>query len=164
MRLTIRTNLAMRVLMACAVNEGHMIRRAGIAKAANASENHLAQVVHLLAAGGYIDTTRGRAGGIVLARTPDKISLGDVFRHFEAGVPFAECFAETGNTCPLQGVCRLRVALKAALEAFYGVLDGMTLQDLVEDNAGLEALLTLPNPDMLLPQGGCEAPSVASDS
>ncbi len=62
MRLTIRTNLAMRVLMACAVNEGHMIRRAGIAKAANASENHLAQVVHLLAAGGYIETTRGRAG------------------------------------------------------------------------------------------------------
>jgi Rrf2 family protein len=157
MRLTIRTNLAMRVLMACAVNEGHMIRRAGIAKAANASENHLAQVVHLLAAGGYIETTRGRAGGIVLARSPEKISLGEVFRHFEAAVPFAECFANEANTCPLHGVCRLRIALTAALEAFYSVLDDMTLQDLVEDNVGLEALLTLPNPDMMLPQGGCGA-------
>ncbi|ATG49698.1 RrF2 family transcriptional regulator [Celeribacter ethanolicus] len=155
MRLTIRTNLAMRVLMACAVNEGHMIRRAGIAKAANASENHLAQVVHLLATGGYIETTRGRAGGIVLARAPDQISLGEVMRHFEAGVPFAECFADGANTCPLQAVCRLRVALTAALEAFYGVLDEMTLQDLVADNAGLDALLSLPQPDMMMPEGGC---------
>lgn len=155
MRLTIRTNLAMRVLMACAVNTGHMVRRAEIAKAANASENHLAQVVHLLANEGYIDTTRGRAGGIALARSPDSITIGDVFRHFEAGVPFAECFAGVDNTCPLSSVCRLRVALMAALEAFYGVLDSITLQDMVEDNAGLEALLNLPHPDMMLPQGGC---------
>lgn len=155
MRLTIRTNLAMRVLMACAVNTGHMVRRAEIAKAANASENHLAQVVHLLANEGYIDTTRGRSGGIALARSPDSITIGDVFRHFEAGVPFAECFAGDDNTCPLSAVCRLRVALTAALEAFYGVLDSMTLQDLIADNAGLEALLNLPQPDMMLPQGGC---------
>lgn len=157
MRLTIRTNLAVRVLMACAVNKGHMVRRAGIAKAANASENHLAQVVHLLANEGYITTTRGRAGGISLARTPDSITIGEVFRHFEAGVPFAECFAGPDNTCPLQSVCRLRVALTAALEAFYGVLDDMTLQDLVEDNAGLVTLLALPHRDMMMPQGGCSA-------
>lgn len=155
MRLTIRTNLAMRVLMACAVNEGHMVRRAGIAKVANASENHLAQVVHLLANEGYIETTRGRAGGIVLARKPDEITIGQVFRHFEAHVPFAECFAAHDNTCPLQAVCRLRLALSAALEAFYKVLDEMTLADLVADNAGLEALLNLPHPDMMMPQEGC---------
>ncbi len=76
-------------------------------------------------------------------------------RHFEAGVPFAECFTEGGNTCPLHAVCRLRVALNAALEAFYGVLDEMTLQDLVVDNAGLDALLSLPQPDMMMPEGGC---------
>lgn len=147
MRLTIRTNLAMRVLMACAVNHGHMVRRAGIAKAANASENHLAQVVNLLANEGYIDTVRGRAGGLILARAPAEITIGEVFRHFEAGVPFAECFAAHDNTCPLWSVCRLREALNAGLEAFYGVLDGMTLKDLVADNDGLEALLRLPHPE-----------------
>ncbi|SFI71617.1 RrF2 family transcriptional regulator [Celeribacter neptunius] len=156
MRLTIRTNLAMRVLMACAINSDHMVRRAGIAKATNASENHLAQVVHLLANEGYITTTRGRAGGITLARKPEGITIGEVFRHFEAGVPFAECFAATDNTCPLSAVCRLRIALNAALDAFYGVLDEMTLQDLIEDNAGLDALLTLPSPDLLVPRGGCD--------
>ncbi|PZX14016.1 RrF2 family transcriptional regulator [Celeribacter halophilus] len=157
MRLTMRTNLAMRVLMACAVNDGRMVRRAGIAKVVNASENHLAQVVHLLASEGYIVTTRGRAGGIVLAHRPEAISIGEVFRHFEAHVPFAECFAETENTCPLTETCRLRVALHAAVEAFYGVLDDLTLADLVADNGGLEALLHMPDPDMILPKAGCAA-------
>ncbi len=161
MRLTIRTNLAVRVLMACAVNTGHMVRRAEIAKAANASENHLAQVVHLLAHEGYIETTRGRAGGLVLAKAPEDISIGEVFRHFEAGVPFAECFAAVDNTCPLHAVCRLRVALRAALEAFYGVLDDMTLQDLVADNAGLEALLHLPHPEAMMPREGCQPPQLS---
>lgn len=161
MRLTIRTNLAMRVLMACAVNRDHMVRRAEIAKATNASENHLAQVVHLLANEGYISTTRGRAGGISLARKPGEITIGGVFRHFEAGVPFAECFTGADNTCPLAAKCRLRTALTAALDAFYAVLDGMTLQDLVEDNDGLEALLRLPDPGVVASQGGC-FPSVAS--
>ena len=146
MRLTIRTNLAMRVLMACAVNTDYMVRRAGIAQAAGASENHLAQVVHLLAAEGYLATTRGRAGGLALARPASEISIGEVFRHFEAAVPFAECFEGSENHCPLTGCCRLRGALGEALEAFYGVLDRMTLADLVADNAGLEALLYLPDP------------------
>ena len=159
MRLTIRTNLAMRVLMACAINSEHMVRRASIAKAANASENHLAQVVHLLANGGYIETTRGRAGGIILARRAEEITIGAVFRQFEAGVPFAECFSHDENTCPLQSTCRLRDALAAALESFYAVLDKITLQDLIEDNDGLEALLSLPNPESLAAASGCMSAS-----
>lgn len=146
MRLTIRTNLAMRVLMACAVNDDHMVRRAGIAQATNASENHLAQVVHMLSTAGFIKTTRGRAGGLSLARPASAIAIGDVFREFEASVPFAECFDGAENTCPLKDACRLRIALGAALDAFYGVLDDMTLADLIADNSGLDALLAMPGP------------------
>ena len=155
MRLTMRTNLAMRVLMACAVNEGHMVRRADIARAAGASENHLAQVVHHLSLHGFVDTMRGRAGGMSLARPADRISIGKVFRHFEDVVPFAECFSGSENTCPLAGACRLRVALKSALDAFYRELDAITLADLVCDNAALEALLTLPRS---APQFAMECP------
>ncbi|WP_439104775.1 RrF2 family transcriptional regulator [Celeribacter marinus] len=146
MRVTIRTNLAIRVLMACGVNADHMVRRAEIAHATNASENHLAQVVHLLASEGYIKTVRGRSGGLALARPASEISVGQVFRHFEAATPFAECFEGAQNTCPLKDVCRLRDALVAGLAAFYGVLDQITIEDLVHDNAGLEGLLSMPNP------------------
>lgn len=141
MRLTTRTNLAMRTLMFCAVNLGRTVRKHEIAEACNASENHLAQVIHLLAQKGFIRTIRGRNGGLALGRPAEAIRVGEVFRTFEAALPFAECFAGAENHCPLVGVCRLRCAMAEALEAFYSRLDRTTLADLVTENEGLERLL-----------------------
>ena len=143
MRLTIRTNLAMRTLMFCAVNPGRVVRKHEVAAACNASENHLGVVVNMLGQAGYIETTRGRHGGLRLARPPGAIGVGEVFRLFEANAPFAECFGATENTCPLTCCCRLRTTLASAVEAFYATLDRVTLDDLVQDNAGLHALLAL---------------------
>ncbi|MFZ5751518.1 MAG: RrF2 family transcriptional regulator [Pseudomonadota bacterium] len=143
MRLTTRTNLAMRALMFCAVNDDRIVRKHEIAVGCNASENHLAQVVNTLAQQGFVETHRGRSGGLRLARPPEAISVGAVFRAFETGSPFAECFEPDSNTCPLTATCRLRVALAAALESFYAALDRISLRDLVEDNTGLETILRL---------------------
>jgi Rrf2 family transcriptional regulator, nitric oxide-sensitive transcriptional repressor len=143
MRLTIRTNLAARVLMFCAVNHGRTVRSADIAQACNASGNHLAQVIHQLQLNGFVATQRGRTGGLSLALPPAEISIGAVFRLFESGVPFAECFAPDGNTCPLTDACRLRNFIARAVEAFYHELDLVTLDDLVRGNCGLTGLLAL---------------------
>jgi len=143
MRLTIRTNLAMRTLMFCAVNPGRIVRKAEVAALCNASENHLGVVVNLLGQAGYIATARGRHGGIRLDRPADEIGVGEVFRLFESCVPFAECFAGADNHCPLTGCCRLRTALSGAVEAFYAALDDHTLADLVDGNDALAGLLAL---------------------
>lgn len=158
MRLTTRTNLAMRVLMFCAVNPGRIVRKHEIAEACNASENHLAQVVNTLGQLGFVETLRGRAGGMRLAHPPSEISVGAVFRAFETGVPFAECFDTESNTCPLAGCCRLRQALAAALEAFYSQLDGLTLAELVDGNAQLRHLLALAE---RRPPAGCPGSATA---
>lgn len=144
MRLTTKTNLAARVLMACAFNRGKTLRTSEIAQVSNASLNHLLQVVNGLQAHGFIETLRGRHGGLRLARAPEQISMGSVFRVFEAGLPFAECFDATTNTCPLAGDCRLRGYIARAVEAFYHELDMVTLEDLTRGNCGLEALLNVP--------------------
>jgi len=141
MRLTTRTDLAVRVLMQCAVNAGRQQRSADIAEACHVSVNHLMQVVPVLHRNGFVQATRGRAGGVCLARDPAEISLGAVFRIFESGLPFAECFNPDGNSCPLIRHCRMRPALEAALNAFYENLDGITLADLVADNPGLHSFL-----------------------
>ncbi|MBT9245278.1 Rrf2 family transcriptional regulator [Gemmobacter fulvus] len=141
MRLTTRTNLAMRTLMFCAVNPGRVVRKQEVAQACNASENHLAQVIHLMAQKGFLHTVRGRAGGLMLGRAPQDITLGDVFRTFEAGLPFTECFAGGENSCPLVSCCRLKCALVAAVEAFYASLDRLSLSDMVDGNSALEDLL-----------------------
>lgn len=141
MRLTTRTNLAMRTLMFCAVNPGQIVRKHEVAEACGASENHLAQVIHLLARKGYIKTQRGRAGGLMLARAPETIGVGEVFRSFEAVLPFTECTEEKQATCPLASCCRLKCVLQEALDAFYARLDRSTLADLIVENIELHTLL-----------------------
>lgn len=150
MRLTLRTNLAARTLMCCATNPGRTLRAADIATACNASINHMSQVIHQLQVNGFVATQRGRTGGLHLALPPDRISIGRVFRLFESGVPFAECFMPEGNTCPLVGACRLRSYIARSVEAFYAELDQVTLADLVQGNCGLERLLAIqPDPEAM---------------
>lgn len=143
MRLTTRTNLALRVLMTCGVNAGLLLRTADIAQRCNASVHHLLQVVSVLQDHGYVNTQRGRSGGLKLARPPEHLVIGEVFRVFESKTPFAECFDPVQNTCPLAQDCRLRGYIQNALDAFYQELDKVTLQDLLQGNCGLDALLTM---------------------
>nr|WP_264187530.1 Rrf2 family transcriptional regulator [Salipiger thiooxidans] len=146
-RVTKRTNIAIRVLMHCAANSGRLVTKAEIARRCNASENHLAQVINQLAQLGYLHTQRGRNGGLELGRPADQIRIGDVFRALEAPVPLAECFADVDNTCPLTNACRLKIALTDAASAFYATLDPISLDTLVCDNAPLM--------DILAPAGQC---------
>jgi Rrf2 family nitric oxide-sensitive transcriptional repressor len=141
MRLTTRTNLAMRTLMVCAVNPGRIVRKHEVAETCHASENHLAQVIHLLAQRGFLRTVRGRSGGLVLGRPAAEITVGEVFRSFEAVLPFTDCSQGAENACPLIAACRLKCVLSDALAAFYAHLDRVTLSDLVAENGALEQLL-----------------------
>lgn len=141
MRVTKRTNIAIRVLMYCAANTDRLVTKSEVAARCNASENHLAQVVNQLGQLGYLKTHRGRNGGLELSRAAGQILIGEVFRAMEAPVPLAECFADVDNTCPLVDACRLRIALADAAEVFYAHLDAITLDALVCGNAPLLEIL-----------------------
>jgi len=137
MRITKRTNIAIRLLMFCAANEGRLVTKSEIAERCNISESHLAQIINKLGQLGFLHTQRGRTGGVTLGRPMSEIRVGEVFRRLEENTPVAECFADVDNTCPLTSACRLRVALADAVEAFYAHLDEVTLDTLVCDNAAL---------------------------
>ena len=141
MRVTKRTNIAMRLLMYCAANTDRLVTKAEIAGACNISENHLAQVVNQMGQMGFVQTQRGRHGGLRLARPASQMRVGEVFRALEGPVPLAECFADADNTCPLVSACRLRLALMDAAQAFYASLDEVTLDALICDNMDLVKLL-----------------------
>ena len=142
MRITKRTNIAVRLLMFCATNEGRLVTKAEVAERCNASENHLAQVINQLGQLGYLHTQRGRNGGIQLGRPMAEIKIGDVFRQLESSVPIAECFADVDNTCPLVEACRLKLAIAGAAEAFYMHLDDITLDELVCGNHKLIEIMS----------------------
>lgn len=141
MRITKRTNIAVRLLMYCAAHVERLVTKAEIAECCNISENHLAQVINQLSQLGYLSTQRGRNGGMNLARPPAQIRIGDVFRDVEGNLPMVECFADADNTCPLTDACRLKTALADAAQAFYASLDDISLEALVCDNHDLLRIL-----------------------
>ncbi len=131
MRLTAMTDYSLRLLMYVGQNEGRLCTIAEIAQVYGVSEAHLMKITHQLALAGFLETVRGRGGGMRLARAPQEIVLGDVVRAMEPDFAMVECFA-TGNVCTLTGRCRLTGVLHDSLTAFMQNLDRHTLADILE--------------------------------
>lgn len=134
MRLTIYTDYTLRALIYLGVHR-HADRLStigDIAAAYGISENHLMKIVHHLAKQGYVETTRGKGGGMRLARAPEQINIGDVVRGAEEDLALVECFQKGNRNCPLTADCALRGVLGNALHAFFEVLDRHTLADLLK--------------------------------
>jgi len=144
MRLTAYTDFSLRVLMYLAL---HPERRPTIGEIASVyaiSRNHLMKVAHQLGVAGYIATTRGKNGGLRLAREPGDIVLGAMVRRTEPDMALVPCFDPLNAACVITPACKLRSALHEARAAFLQVLDGYTLADLVENRLALGALLVPP--------------------
>jgi len=136
MQLTRFSDYSLRVLMFLARHPDEQVTIRDIATAHGISENHLMKVVHHLARSGYVKTVRGKGGGVRLASTAAKISIGAVVREVEPLTP-AECFAPGyDGRCRLFPRCALRGALHAAQSAFLHVLDAYTLRDLMGPQPG----------------------------
>jgi Rrf2 family nitric oxide-sensitive transcriptional repressor len=132
-RLTQWTDYSLRVLMYCAASQGReaLPTVAEIAQAHGISRSHLTKVVMTLAAQGWLETARGRGGGLRLMRPAADIRLGDVVRQTETDFQLVECFDPGHSSCHMGGRCRLQTALADAMAAWFAVLDGITLADLV---------------------------------
>lgn len=130
MRLTSMTDYALRLLMYLAQQPDRLCTIAEAAQAHGISEAHLMKVTHHLGLLGWIDTVRGKGGGMRLARAPHEIGLGEVVRDMEPDFHLVECFS-SGNTCVRTGDCALTGVLHRALQDFLARLDGVTLADIV---------------------------------
>jgi len=130
MRLTAFSDYSLRVLIFLAAAPEGRSTVAAIARTFDVSEHHLVKVVHLLGKQGFLRNTRGRNGGVELARTAAEINVGEVVRVTEGGDMPAECFDEETNTCVLAGGCGLQRILKEAVEKFYAALGQYSVADL----------------------------------
>ena len=141
MRLTVYTDYALRVLMYLALKEGQLATIAEIAKSFGISKNHLMKVAHQLGVAGYVETVRGRGGGLRLARPIGTIGLGAVVRHTEPDMVIVTCLTPVDAPCVIRSSCVLRRTLEKARTAFTDVLDSYTLEDLVQPRGRLVSLL-----------------------
>jgi len=130
MRLTMMTDYAMRLLMYVAQRPERLCTIAEVARAYDISEAHLMKVTHQLGLAGWIETVRGKGGGMRLAHRPEDINVGAVVRRMESDFQITECFGMSSR-CSLIGSCGLTGILNEALQAFLERLDAHTLADVL---------------------------------
>lgn len=130
MRLTIMTDYALRLLMHVGQQPDRLCTIAEVAQVYGISEAHLMKITHQLGLGGWIETVRGRGGGMRLARSPEQINLGELVRSVEPDFELVECMART-SACTLTGKCGLTRVFSGARDAFMKQLDGHTLADVL---------------------------------
>jgi Rrf2 family nitric oxide-sensitive transcriptional repressor len=143
MKLSSFTDYSLRVLIYLATDTTRRATVAEIATAFGVSENHLVKVVHFLGKQGWIETVRGRGGGILLAMAPERVNVGQVVRDTEGAAIPAECFSPDGGACVITRDCRLKSVLGEAVGAFYAVLDHYTLADLSRNRQTLAKVLMI---------------------
>lgn len=144
MRLTAYADFSLRLLIYLAIQGDRLTTIAEVAKSYGISQNHLVKVAHRLGLEGYVSTTRGKNGGLRLARPAAEINVGEVVRRMEPDMALVPCMQPLGGSCPIVPDCLLLSALEDARAAFLEVLDGYTLANLTAPRAKLRKLLSFP--------------------
>ena len=134
MQLTQFTDYSLRILLYLAHHppqDGERLPAVlDISRAYGISTNHLSKVARLLVQNGFVKATRGRNGGLQLAKTPEEINLGEVVRKSEPHFDLVECFDSRSNTCPIASACALKSVLADAKRNFMATLEKQTLADI----------------------------------
>jgi Rrf2 family transcriptional regulator, nitric oxide-sensitive transcriptional repressor len=143
MRLTLHTDYALRVLLYVGLKKDALSTIPEIVSHFSLSKGHVMKVVHRLAQKGYLETVRGKKGGMRLARKPAEIGVGAVVRDMEAELGVLECLRGETAYCRIEECCALRSALRNATNAFLATLDRYTIADLMEPRRALARLLQI---------------------
>ncbi|MCC6393476.1 MAG: Rrf2 family transcriptional regulator [Bryobacterales bacterium] len=144
MKLTAYTDYSLRVLMYLGLRGERLTTISELSETYGLSANHLMKIIHNLGKLGYIETVRGRGGGMKLAGIPEEINLGQVVRQMEPDFAVTECFdPKHPSECVIMPACRLQLILGKAVEAFLDVLDSHTLADLLQSRTRLKSLLNI---------------------
>ncbi len=132
MRLSQHSDYAFRMLIHAALRAPALTTVNDVARDFSLSVAHLQKVAQTLAAHDFLETVRGRSGGLRLAKLPEQIRLGRVAAVTEPDFQIAPCMSPGNNHCPIYEPCVLRTALSRAAEAFLEELDKWTLSDLIK--------------------------------
>jgi Rrf2 family nitric oxide-sensitive transcriptional repressor len=140
MRLAFSPDYALRLLMLVGLEADQLVTIQEVADRFGISKNHLMKVAHELGRAGYLETVRGRGGGLRLAKPPGQIGVGEVVRVLEPDFAVVEC-ENPGGYCKIAPCCILRSAMREAVQAFLQNLDAYTLEDLLRPERRLRRFL-----------------------
>lgn len=133
MQISTKGRYALRLMLDLAVhNTGEHVKIKDIASRQAISEKYLEQIISSLKKAGYVKSLRGAQGGYTLARNPQDYTVGMILRLTEGSMKPVACLEDEPNQCARSGECVTLRLWKMLDEAIEGVLDKVTLQDLVD--------------------------------
>jgi len=142
MQLTLYTDYSLRVLIYLSLNRERTSTISEISDFYQISRNHLVKVVHNLSQKGYINSTRGKGGGLVLAHEPKNINIAKIVQDTEPNFHIVDCFNEETTPCSVESLCKLKGILGSALNEFLKVLSQYTIADMLANPDTGEAIVS----------------------
>ena len=138
MKLSTRARYGTRALLDLALNYNEKpVPLKNIAKRQNISLYYLEHLIAPLIGAEIVRSNRGARGGLQLIRHPGDIKLSEVVQLLEGKINPVECVTNT-ESCPHHDLCATRLIWSEMKKAIDGVLESMTLQDLVEQQTKLK--------------------------
>lgn len=133
MRLSTRTRYGIRAILEVAANYGlGPIQIKVIAERQDISAKYLEQLMTMLKSGGFVRSIRGSKGGYLLAKPPNEITLSEVFIALEGPSAITVECVDNEDYCTRVVDCVARQIWVQVQEAIEGVLQAVTLQDMID--------------------------------
>ena len=132
MTISTKGRYALRIMMDLAGHMGETVKLKDIAARQDISEKYMEQIMSILNKAGFVRSIRGPQGGYFLTRKPEEYTVGMILRLTEGSLSPVDCLDEGTEGCPRQEECVTFILWKQLDEAIRGVVDKVTLQDLVD--------------------------------
>ncbi len=138
MKLSSRSRYGLRAILDLALEYGGgPLQIKVIAERENISNKYLEQLMTILKTAGLVRSLRGPRGGYLLVKPPNEVRLSEVFTVLEGPLITVECLQHP-DFCPRCAECITRQVWAKIQDAMLGVLESITLQDLVDKAKGID--------------------------
>ena len=132
MKISTKGRYALRLMLDLALHDSDApVRIKDIAARQDISDKYLEQIISSLNKAGYVKSIRGPQGGYALQQTPDKYTIGMILRLTEGSLSPVECLDDNGAICDREENCVTQILWKKLDDAIKGVVDNITLEDLM---------------------------------
>lgn len=118
-------------------DDGGFIPIKDIAKRQDISDKYLEQIISILGRAGFVKSVRGAGGGYKLTHPLKSYTVGMILRLTEGSLAPVACLDGNVNMCERKDQCATLMVWEKLYEAINGVVDSITLEDLVEHEKSL---------------------------
>lgn len=162
MKLSTRSRYGTRILLELSRRDvDKPVQVSEISKQQGIPAKYLEQLIRILKKAGFITSVRGPKGGHIIAKNPSEITLGQLVRLFEGQTELVACISKP-EKCDMADDCKVRLVWMRANKALYEILDGTTLEDIIQTDPSVISLYISESPPSKSSRESCRKDEEAS--